>query len=90
MFEKRKYFIIGLILACVFLLSKVSAVDASEIRGDLNDDGIVNILDFVVFANAFGSYPTHSRWNPNADLDNNEIINIVDLVEIAKNFGKTS
>jgi len=60
------------------------------ILGDLNDDGMVNISDLVVFAEAFGSHQTHSRWNPNADLDNNGIVNIIDGVKIAKNFGKTS
>jgi len=57
--------------------------------GDLNDDGVVNILDIFFFGKAFGSYPGHPRWNPNVDLDGNGIINILDGVIVAKNFGKT-
>jgi len=56
--------------------------------GDLNNDGVVNILDMAIFGKAFGSYPGHSRWNPVADLDGNGIINVLDGVIIAKNFGK--
>jgi parallel beta-helix repeat protein len=56
--------------------------------GDLNNDGVVNILDISIFGKAYGSYPGHSRWNPTADLDGNGVINILDGVIIAKNFGK--
>jgi parallel beta-helix repeat protein len=56
--------------------------------GDLNNDGVVNILDMAIFGKAYGSYPGHPRWNPAADLDGNGIINILDCCIIAKNFGK--
>jgi len=59
------------------------------IEGDLNDDGVVNILDLGIVAFAYGSYLGHPRWNPAADFDGNGIINILDVVKIAKNFGKT-
>jgi len=62
---------------------------APLLLGDLNGDGVVNIGDLVTFRKAFGSYPGHPRWNPNADLDDNGVINILDCVKIAKNFGKT-
>jgi len=54
--------------------------------GDLNFDGRVDILDISVAAQAFGSYPSHSRWNPKADIDNNGVVNIIDLVKIVQNF----
>jgi len=57
--------------------------------GDLNGDGIVNILDLAIFGKAFGSYPGHPRWNPIADINKDNTTNIIDLVLIAKNFGKT-
>ena len=59
------------------------------LTGDLNADGIVDIRDITVFALAFGSYPGHLRWNPNADIDSNGVVNIRDAVKIAMNFGKT-
>lgn len=60
----------------------------TAIYGDLNSDGKVDIQDFAVAANAFGSYSGHPRWNPMTDLNKDNIINIVDLVLIVKNFGK--
>jgi len=57
---------------------------------DLDQDGIINIFDIAVAGVAFGSFPEHPRWNPNADLDNNGIINIFDIVIIAADFGKTA
>lgn len=56
---------------------------------DLNGDGVVNILDIGIIANAFGSHPDHPRWNPDADIDANEVVNIVDLSIVAKDFGKS-
>jgi len=62
-------------------------------QGDLNGDGIVNILDGVIIAVAFGSNPGNSKWNPIADIapeiapDN--IINIQDILLWAIHFGKT-
>jgi len=60
-----------------------------RIPGDINNDGIVNILDVLIAVAAFGSQPGDPKWNPDADLDGNGIINILDLVIIGVNFGKT-
>ena len=43
---------------------------------DLNDDGVVNILDLVIIANAFGE--------SEPDLNGDGVVNILDLVIIAK------
>ena len=58
------------------------------ILGDLNGDGIVDIVDVVTCALAFGSKPGDPNWNPVADLNNDGIIDIVDLVIIGIDFGK--
>ena len=50
--------------------------------GDLNGDGIVNILDLVIIANAFGEAEYEY------DLNGDGIVNILDLVIIAKFIGK--
>ena len=47
-------------------------------RADLNTDGIVNILDLVVVANAFG------KTTP--DLNGDGTVNILDLVVVANAF----
>jgi hypothetical protein len=56
--------------------------------GDLNQDGIVNILDVIQAALAFGSYPGHPHWNSLADLNQDNVVNILDIIILASNFGK--
>lgn len=55
---------------------------------DLNSDGEINIEDLALAGLAFGSYPSHPRWNPKADVNKDGIIDILDLVITVKNFGK--
>lgn len=57
-------------------------------HGDVNADGIVNIMDVYTIAKAFGSYAGHSRYDPNADINSDGKINIEDIFIISKTFGK--
>ena len=57
-------------------------------KSDINNDGIVNIVDLTTVAKAFTAVPGNNEWNPRADIDMNEIINIVDVTRVAKDFGK--
>ena len=45
---------------------------------DVNDDGVVNILDLVLVANGFG--------NAEPDINGDGIVNILDLVVVANAF----
>jgi parallel beta-helix repeat protein len=56
------------------------------LRGDLNDDGKVNMPDLSIAATSFAAYPRHPRWNPAADLNSDGKVNIIDLVIIAAEF----
>jgi len=58
-------------------------------REDLNQDGVVNVLDMATFAKAFGSTPDirPDDWNPSADIDGNGVVNILDGVSVARAFG---
>lgn len=58
--------------------------------GDMNGDGIVNILDAIIFSLAFRSTPTSPAWNPYADIKNDGTLNILDAIMLALNFGKTT
>ncbi len=57
-------------------------------NGDLNDDGIVDIFDAILFAGAFGAVPTNSNWNAKADMNSDDTIDIFDALILATNFGK--
>jgi hypothetical protein len=68
-----------------------------RVPGDVNGDGIVNILDVLVVVLAFGSMAEDDpstpwnetrKWNADADLIDDGKINIYDLVVIGINFGK--
>ena len=49
------------------------------LRFDINNDGVVNILDLVIVANALGE--------SKPDLNGDGIVNILDLVLVSNNFG---
>jgi hypothetical protein len=58
------------------------------LKGDINKDGIVNILDLVKIVLAFSSDPTSQTWNPNCDLNGDSSVNILDLAIAAGHFGE--
>jgi hypothetical protein len=64
-------------------------VIAVRMPGDLNMDGKVDITDISIASRAFGSYPSHSRWNPIADENEDNKIDIADIALTCRNFGKT-
>lgn len=53
-------------------------IGMDDIVGDVNGDGVVNIQDLVIVANAFG------KAEP--DLNGDGVVNIQDLVIVAQNF----
>lgn len=56
---------------------------------DVNMDTMVNMRDIAIAAQAFGSYPGHPRWNPDADVDNDYDVDLIDISLIAAHFGET-
>jgi len=58
--------------------------------GDLNLDGIVNMLDAIEAASAFGSHAGDPRWDEQADINRDGVVNILDIITLANNFGKTA
>ena len=61
----------------IYLKSK-SGVETAP-TADVNGDGVVNILDLVLVANALGE--------KSPDLNGDGIVNILDLVIVANAFG---
>ena len=57
-------------------------MEAAPIVGDINGDGVVNIQDLVLVANAFGQ-----TGQQTADVNGDGIVNIADLVKVAGAIG---
>ncbi len=62
-----------------------TTIIVEQIPADLTADGVVNILDLVKVANAFGSEGNGLA----ADITMDGIVNILDLVKVASHFGET-
>jgi len=60
------------------------------LMGDINRDGVVDIYDAILLANAFNSVPGDSNWNPAADLDHDGVVDIYDAIILASNFGESA
>jgi len=58
-------------------------------EGDVDHNAIVNVLDVLKVAVAFGSTPEDSWWNPHSDLTEDKIINVLDILLVAIHFGET-
>lgn len=87
--EKRTLGLVLLVIAVSLAASNLMlAVHASDC--DLNNDGKVDITDIGLAAIAFGSYPGHSRWDPEADLNQDSKVDIRDIALIAMQFGSDS
>ena len=71
----------------LLLLTDSSAEDA-EVLGDVNGDGIVNILDLVLVASNFGE-SVDSTQVPNPDINGDGTVNILDLVIVSNNIGQS-
>ena len=59
--------------------------EPTGLKGDINEDGVVNIQDLVLVAGQFGQ----SGQN-NADVNKDGVVNIQDLVLVAGAFGNTA
>jgi len=62
------------------------------IQGDTNGDGWVEMMDFWVLSQAYGSHPGDLDWNPNADIyswpDGDGIIEMMDFWVVSQHFGE--
>lgn len=56
------------------------------IPGDVNGDFKVGLTDLVLLANAYGSTPGVTKWNPNADINDDGIVGLTDLVLLATHY----
>jgi hypothetical protein len=59
------------------------------VPGNVDANGIVNMLDLYRVALNFGKTIGQPGYDPNCDIDDNHIVNMLDLYITALNFGKT-
>ena len=59
------------------------------LRGDVNLDGRVDVLDVARVAYSFGSVPGNPNWDPASDLTYDGRIDILDVAIVAFWFGKS-
>ncbi len=57
--------------------------------GDLNEDNIIDTIDYDIALPAVGATPASSKWNPLIDFNLDGIINIFDVGIILKHIGTT-
>jgi WD40 repeat protein/metal-dependent hydrolase (beta-lactamase superfamily II) len=68
-------------------LSRV--IKVANLVGDVNGDGIVNMLDLYLIAIHYGEMPDNPNWDPDTDVDENGIVNMLDLYIAALHYGQT-
>ena len=76
--------LVALFFSCILLL-EMNAQDSAA-SADLNNDGVVNILDLQLVASHFGK-TSDSTLDSNPDVNGDGVVNILDLVKVASMFG---
>ena len=72
----------------ILVLAITTIAHAANISGDVNNDGVVNILDLTFIASHFGENIDASE-QPNPDVNSDGTVNIQDLVLVASRIGQT-
>jgi hypothetical protein len=72
-----------------------TVVAYSGLTGEINGDGIVDILDAITLAGVYGLQAGQTRYNADANLNatpdpvsGKQVIDILDAITLANNFGK--
>ena len=55
-------------------------VEGGILQGDINNDGIINVIDIVAIVNLI--LDENSEYNPLADLNSDFIMNVIDIVAL--------
>jgi len=59
-----------------------------RLRGDINGDGVVDIYDAILLANAYNSARGKVNWNPDADINGDNIVDIYDAIILANHYNQ--
>jgi Hypothetical glycosyl hydrolase family 15/Dockerin type I domain len=83
--HKKKPVYLLLVLLSLPILLQIPSVSSAIPDTDVNSDGSVNLLDFVLIANHFGESGAPG-WI-REDVDKNGIINILDITLVSNSYG---
>jgi hypothetical protein len=61
----------------------------TSLVGDLNEDGVVDILDLSILGMAYGTFEWQPGYNADADINSDGIVDGRDLALVTVNFGDT-
>jgi len=61
----------------------------TSLVGDINGDGIVDVLDLTRVSFAFGSFEGEPEYDPEADINADGIVDMRDVFLVARNLGDT-
>lgn len=68
---------------------ELEVTDVEPLLGDLNFDGIVDMEDYFIFAQSYGTKRDELHYNPLADFNSDGIIDFEDLKVLLNNLGKS-
>lgn len=71
------------------MLTTFTVAAAAPCLGDLNNDGFVNLADFIVLRSQFGRLDCSVASPCSADLDGNGSVNLADFITFRAAFGTT-
>ncbi|MFH1259781.1 MAG: cohesin domain-containing protein [Elusimicrobiota bacterium] len=76
-------------LADVYVASgATTTLNLTLLAGDGNNDGKINLSDFYVLRDAFGSLLEQENWQAEADFDHDDQVNLADFSILVANFGR--
>lgn len=76
-----------LTVSLVFFALLTFTPKAQAVLGDVDGDDDVDMDDIYAIVQAFGSWPSHYRWNADADLNFDDLIDLLDIWIAVTNYG---
>jgi len=61
----------------------------TSLVGDINENGVVDVIDLTLVSIAFGCFEGEPGYNPDADLNVDGVVDMRDLSAVAVNLGTT-
>jgi len=61
----------------------------TSLVGDINENGVVDVIDLTLVSIAFGCFEGEPGYNPDADLNADGVVDMRDLSAVAVNLGTT-